>query len=692
MHNFMRRCLIRRAVHLRGPTSGPRTHASGLPIQFRGNYHGDLRHGENATCKLMSVETKLLLSDRRWSCALAMGMSVTIAHYFPKFLRNFWTLNADHRSCCSAPVHRYDVYTNELTEVNLDGFDSDVSVFQDLIREELLYSETQCALADAEACFAKLQCRAEEILTEIIRAIRLPKPEGDCSRQSIPLDPLKSCLLIKYLVFLRFRNSSQYSEIVHRILYNSRTDHKLDVAPYRYLFTQVQCRTFFQSIASFLGSDSNMKFTTWEVDDTPISQDVIENAIDIYCWDVAEGSEIFVGVTADENVEFLLSDACYGTLDENFGLDTGEENVDLCNFFFPILPTVAVYILGTITRSSHLRPAQIVLDRESEIDVHLRNAMILSAAPRTNQSSPKLYFSSLSSITRSISSYDEFRCRWIPELFADYSRLKQRCRQKFLQETVTKMLVVKGDVAVIDLTDDVTMIGKDADRVEKKERAVAVKFLRRVMVQNVKEKLYKRLQAEVLTWHHLCHRNVSQLYGIVQTEMSVGMVSAWCEHGTIKHYLKSVNPKANRMKLMIQVASGVAYLHDFKPPIVHGDLKGGNILIDYQGYAIITDFGLSKVMSDFSTSDGILCSSFFAGTMRWMAPEMILALVDDESEAKVPRVTTASDVYAFGSVCLEIMTGALPYPCRKHDPGVMIDIMRGIKPSRGAPTARFRGV
>ncbi len=31
------------------------------------------------------------------------------------------------------------------------------------------------------------------------------------------------------------------------------------------------------------------------------------------------------------------------------------------------------------------------------------------------------------------------------------------------------------------------------------------------------------------------------------------------------------------------------------------------------------------------------------------------------------------------------MTGALPYPCRKHDPGVMIDIMRGIKPSRGAP-------
>ncbi|KAK0200333.1 kinase-like domain-containing protein [Desarmillaria ectypa] len=592
------------------------------------------------------------------------------------------------------PVHRYDVYANELSEVDSDGFESNVSVFQDLIREEL-YPGTQRALADAEACFSKLQCRAEEILAEIIRAVRLPELESDCSRRSIPLDPLKSCLLIKYLVFLRFRNSPQYSEIVHRIPYDSGTMHRLDVAPYGYLFTQVRCRTFFKSIARFLGVDSNMKPTIWEVNDTPISQDVIENAIDTYCWDVAEGSEIFVGVTADENVKFLLSDACYGSLDESFGLEAGEENVDLCGFFFPILPSVALYILGKSAKSLHPRTTTIILDHESEIDVHLRNAMILSAVPRMNHlsSSPKLYFSSLSSVVRSISSYDEFRCRWIPELFVDYIPLKQRCRQKFLQETVTKMLVVKGDVAVTDLTDDVTMIGKDAvacsafsdvwkgkwwDRVERKERAVAVKFLRRVMVQNVKEKLLKRLQAEVLTWHHLCHRNVSQLYGIVQSETSVGMVSAWCGYGTIRHYLKSVNPKADRMKLMHQIAAGVTYLHDFKPAIIHGDLKGGNILIDHLGYAIISDFGLSKVMSDFSAS------SFFAGSMQWMAPETVRALVDDRSEANIPQVTTASDVYAFGSVCLEVMTDALPYPRRKHDPGVMFDIMAGVKPSRGS--------
>ncbi len=223
-------------------------------------------------------------------------------------------------------MHRYDVYANELSEVDLDGFKSDVSVFQDLIQEEL-YPGTQRALADAEACFLKLQRRAEEILCEIIRAIHLPEHEGGSSRRSIPLDPLKSCLLIKYFVFLRFRNSPQYSEIVHQISSDSGTRHGLDTTPYGYLFTQVRYRTFFKCIARFLGSDSNVQPMTWEVDDASISQDVIKDSIDMYCWNVADASEIFVGVTADENVEFLLPDACYGALDESFGLDTGEENV-----------------------------------------------------------------------------------------------------------------------------------------------------------------------------------------------------------------------------------------------------------------------------------------------------------------------------------------------------------------------------
>jgi len=114
-----------------------------------------------------------------------------------------------------------------------------------------------------------------------------------------------------------------------------------------------------------------------------------------------------------------------------------------------------------------------------------------------------LFFQSLRTVALSVSSYEEFRS--IPE-HLDYTRLKQRCRQKFLQETVTKTLVVKGSVIITDLTDQVVIMGDSAvahgsfadvwkgvwvDPIERRQRNVALKFLRQVMVKGVREKLIK---------------------------------------------------------------------------------------------------------------------------------------------------------------------------------------------------------
>ncbi|KAF8868225.1 kinase-like domain-containing protein [Mucidula mucida] len=527
--------------------------------------------------------------------------------------------------------------------------------------------------------FALLEHQTETILDNIINS--------SVSAESIPIDRSHIDVLLTYFAFLRFRNSPKYASVIEELRNRTFVLNYGSLEVYNDLFQHFTWRPFFRSIHDFLSSEQRYIPPR----DVECIRPMI-NHLEKFCWDILRGGDVYIGLASSEQ-EYILPECCFGTLDEQFG---GNDVND--SFFCPIAPSLALYVIGSgRDKWPAPGPTFIEVDHESEIDIHLRNAMILSSLsldPTPTSEGAKLYFSSLISITRSISSYEEFRCRDSAQ-FIDYSRLKQRCRQKYLQATVTKMLIVKGDIAVFDLTDDLEFIGSDPvafgafsdvwkgrwyDRMERKERVVAIKFLRQAMVQSVKDKLLKRLQAEVVTWHHLCHRNVSQLFGIVQSRTSIGMVSGWCTNGSIGHYLRDVNPGACRMQLLRQIASGVSYLHSFNPPIVHGDLKGGNILVDQRGQAIITDFGLSKVMSDVSD---LVCSSFFAGSMRWMAPELIEALAADEE--LIPQVTTASDVYAFASVCLEIMTGVPPYPNRKNDQAVMLDIIRKVKPNWGSP-------
>ena len=123
------------------------------------------------------------------------------------------------------------------------------------------------------------------------------------------------------------------------------------------------------------------------------------------------------------------------------------------------------------------------------------------------------------------------------------------------------------------------------------------------------------------------------------------------------------------------MASGVAYLHNCVPVVVHGDLKGVrflplffrrtfpelgiqcNILINSDERAVITDFGLAKVKEELSDATDRPASSF-AGSTRWMAPELLMGQLGEEQ--KVP-VTTYSDTYAFASVCLEVARGPTCY-------------------------------
>lgn len=139
-------------------------------------------------------------------------------------------------------------------------------------------------------------------------------------------------------------------------------------------------------------------------------------------------------------------------------------NIDFAStsvhLLFPIMPTIALYVLGTEGAESRARSlrdpvmgataAWIDVDIESPADVHLRNASLLQRHP------DRLHFSSLTSVTQAIVHYDSFR--WVSE-HLDYSRLKQRARQKAILEKVTKTLVVKGNILLVDLTEEVEKVG-----------------------------------------------------------------------------------------------------------------------------------------------------------------------------------------------------------------------------------------
>ncbi|KZT36624.1 kinase-like protein [Sistotremastrum suecicum HHB10207 ss-3] len=211
-------------------------------------------------------------------------------------------------------------------------------------------------------------------------------------------------------------------------------------------------------------------------------------------------------------------------------------------------------------------------------------------------------------------------------------------------------------------------------------RKVAIKILHSSLnlPKGEEDKLRRRLRREIKVWQSLDHPNVVKLLGIC-TDLGPfpSMVSAWHERGNAAKYLESLGNRATlrvKVKLLTEVARGIEYLHSVSPQIVHGDLKGANILVNDAEEACLTDFGLSKI--DEVASSSTFSTSSFSATVRWMAREMAEAVSDDVFF--LPTVWT--DIWAYGCVILEIITGQVPYYDKKNEPSVLVSIASGKSP------------
>jgi len=213
---------------------------------------------------------------------------------------------------------------------------------------------------------------------------------------------------------------------------------------------------------------------------------------------------------------------------------------------------------------------------------------------------------------------------------------------------------------------------------------VAIKILRGVHTDPViLAHTIRRLNRETRVWHALSHPNVMPFFGLCYNiGPSPAMISPLYDNGDAIRYLAE-NSQEDPLDIIIGVANGLYYLHSKE--VIHGDLKGHNVLINDKGIPQLSDFGRSKFIDHrgFTTT--------LAGSARYMAPELIAAESDvnfddnayDSLENQVPpKLTKETDVFAFSMVALEILTGKLPFFYLRQDTTVIAHVQDGKRPDR----------
>ncbi|KAG9082547.1 hypothetical protein FS749_006779 [Ceratobasidium sp. UAMH 11750] len=181
------------------------------------------------------------------------------------------------------------------------------------------------------------------------------------------------------------------------------------------------------------------------------------------------------------------------------------------------------------------------------------------------------------------------------------------------------------------------------------------------------QKILKNIAREIYAWSKLNHPNILELIGLSKFQNRISIVSPWMENGTLLAYI-SKKPEVNRYQLCAQICSGLAYLHESN--MVHGDVKGLNILISEGGVAKLTDFGntiLKQYTLEFTGTTG---SSKIS--VRWAAPELLNGQGTYTKEA---------DIYALGMTFLETVTGKIPFH-GKSDLAVCGTVFSGKFPER----------
>ncbi|KAK1616186.1 hypothetical protein QYE76_021703 [Lolium multiflorum] len=175
---------------------------------------------------------------------------------------------------------------------------------------------------------------------------------------------------------------------------------------------------------------------------------------------------------------------------------------------------------------------------------------------------------------------------------------------------------------------------------------VAVK---KFLDQDVSGVALEQFKCEVRIMSRLRHPNVVLFLGYVTHPPNLSILTEYLPRGSLYRLLhrpNSIVDETQRLKMALDVAKGMNYLHSSHPTIVHRDLKSPNLLVDRNWVVKVSDFGMSRLKHH-----TFLSSKSTAGTPEWMAPEVL----------RNEPANEMCDVYSFGVILWELATLSVPW-------------------------------
>ncbi|KAL9375396.1 hypothetical protein Peur_032275 [Populus x canadensis] len=195
---------------------------------------------------------------------------------------------------------------------------------------------------------------------------------------------------------------------------------------------------------------------------------------------------------------------------------------------------------------------------------------------------------------------------------------------------------------------------------------IAVKCVNHDSKQGLRE-----FMAEISSMGRLQHKNLVQMRGWCRKSNELMLVYDYMPNGSLDRYIfhkpKKLLNWEQRRQVLADVAEGLNYLHHgWDQVVVHRDIKSSNILLDSDMRGRLGDFGLAKLYSHNEAPN----TTRVVGTLGYLAPELVTMAV----------ATSASDIYSFGVVILEVACGRRPIEMgsTEEEDSVLIDLVRDL--------------